>query len=68
MKQSKQWTLSQEDWKAWGERTLQVLAPYLIALIPVVVAEIPNEWEYAVLTIWVLNRLWDLLRRFYSGK
>lgn len=67
MKQSNQWTLNEADYIAWGNRTLQTLAPYLIALIPVVISQVPADWQYAVLTVWILNRVWDLLRRFYAG-
>jgi len=65
---SKKWTLNRQDITAWGKRTLQTLAPYLIALLPVVIEKVPADWKYSVLTVWVLNRIWDLLRRYYSGK
>jgi len=68
MKQSKKWTLSKQDWTAWGNRTLQNLAPYLVALIPVFIEQIPKDWEYTVIAVWLLNRIWDLLRRLYIGK
>lgn len=68
MAQSKRFTLNKQDLIAWGQQTLIFLAPYLIALIPVFINQIPKDWEYAVITIWGLNRIWDLLRRFVSGK
>lgn len=64
---SKSGTLNKQDWIDWGNRTLQTLAPYLIALIPVVIAQVDPQWQYAVLTVWVLNRVYDLLRRWYQG-
>ena len=64
---SKRFTLNKTDLVAWGHRTLQTLAPYLIALIPVVTAHIDPTWKYAVIAVWLLNRVWDLLRRFVNG-
>lgn len=64
---SKRFSLNKADLIGWGNRTLQTLAPYLIALIPVVILNIPKEWEYAVATVWVLQRVYDLLRRWYQG-
>jgi len=52
---------------AWGHRTLQTLAPYLIALIPVVISRVPPDYKYTVLIVWVLNRVYDMLRRWYNG-
>ena len=66
--ESKRFTLNKADWVGFGKRTLQTLAPYLVALIPVLISKVPASWEYAVLTVWVLNRVYDLLRRFISGK
>lgn len=68
MEQSKRFTLNKQDLIGWGQQTLTFLAPYLIALIPVFINQIPKDWEYAVITIWILNRIWDLLRRFVAGK
>ena len=64
---SKRFQLNKADMLAWGHRTLQTLAPYLIALIPVVIAHIPSTWEYGIITVWILNRIWDLLRRYVNG-
>ena len=64
---SKRFTLNKADIYAWLERTLQTLAPYIIALIPVAIDQVPKDWQYAVLTVWVLNRIYDLLRRWYQG-
>lgn len=64
---SQKYTLNKQDLQAWAQRTLQTLAPYLIALIPVVISQVPQDWKYAVITVWVLNRVWDLLRRWYNG-
>ena len=65
---SKRFTLNRADIIGWGRQTLIFLAPYLIALIPVFIEQVPKDWEYAIITIWGLNRIWDLLRRFVAGK
>ena len=67
MEQSKRFSLSKADLVGFTQRTLQTLAPYVIALIPVVITNIPPTWKYAVVTVWILNRVWDLLRRFVKG-
>ena len=66
--ESKRFTLNRADWLAFLQRTLQTLTPYLVALIPVLISQIPKDWPYAVITVWLLNRVWDLLRRYISGK
>lgn len=66
--QSKRFTLNRQDLIAWGRQTLIFLAPYLIALMPVFIEKVPKDWEYGVLAVWILNRIWDLLRRYIAGK
>ena len=65
--QSSRFSLNKSDLIGFGKRTLQTLAPYLIALIPVVIAHVPPDYKYAVIIVWVLNRVYDLLRRYVSG-
>lgn len=67
MEKSKRFTLNKADLIGFGQRTLQTLAPYLVALIPVLISQVPKDWPYAVLTVWLLNRAWDLLRRYIKG-
>lgn len=59
-------SLNRDLIKAWLKHALVFLAPYLVALIPVFIQQVPKDWEYAVLVVWILNRIWDLLRRFIS--
>lgn len=61
------WKLNKSDWIGWGNRTLQTLAPYLVVLIPVVIEKLPRDWAYATITVWVLQRIYDLLRRWYTN-
>lgn len=65
---SGRFSLNKSDLMAWGERTLQTLAPYLVALIPVVIDQVPKGYEHAVLVVWILNRIYDLLRRYVASR
>lgn len=64
---SGRFSLNKSDLMAWGERTLQTLAPYLIALLPVVIGQVDPQWKYAVVTVWLLQRIYDLMRRWYQS-
>lgn len=68
MKQSKRWQWNRADTIAWANQAIRVLAPYLIVIIPVLIDQLPKDWAYATVTIYILNRIWDALRRWYSGK
>lgn len=65
---SKRFQFNEADAKAWATQALKFLAPYLIALIPVIIKQVPQDWAYAVAVVWVLNRLWSALTLWYSGK
>ena len=67
-KQSLRFHWNNSDTVAWLKQTLVFLAPFLLALMPVVIEKVPRDWAYGTITLWVLNRLWDALRRFYAGK
>ena len=62
----KRFTWSKKDTIAWCQQAIKVLAPYLIVIIPVVVAQLPRDWAYATIVIYILNRIWDALRRWYG--
>lgn len=68
MKQSKRFQFNKTDAIAWGKQTLWFLAPFILALMPVLISKVPSDWEYGVITLWVLNRVWDFFRRWYTGK
>lgn len=67
MTQSRRFTLNRWDWIAWGKNALWFLTPTLLVLIPSIIGVIPADWKYAAITIYLLNRIVDLLRRWQSG-
>ena len=56
------------DLVAWGNNALWFFAPTLVILLPSIVGVIPVDWKYAAITMYILNRLTDLIKRFYTGK
>ena len=67
MKQSKRWQWNRADTTAWVKQTAWFLAPFILALMPAIIEKVPTDWEYGVITLWVLNRIWDFFRRWYTG-
>lgn len=65
--QSKRFSLNRADLVAWLKQTAWFLAPFILALMPVIIDKVPKDWAYGTVLLWVLNRLWDILRRWYSG-
>ncbi len=65
---SKAWKWNSADTKAWAMQTLKTLAPYLIALIPVIIGELPKEATYTVAIAWILNRILSYLLILKAGK
>lgn len=68
MKPSKSGKWNSADTKAWVMQTLKTLAPYLVALIPVIIGELPKEATYTVAIAWVLNRVLSYLLILKAGK
>lgn len=67
-KVSEKYELNRIDLIAWFNNALWFLGPTLIVLLPSITGAIPGDWKYAAVTIYVLNRLTDLIRRFLQGK
>ncbi len=67
MKQSARFTWNHADTIAWFNKAVAVLAPYLVVIIPVLISQLPKDWAYSAILIYVLQRIWDALRRFYTG-
>ena len=65
--ESKRFQFNHNDLLAWLKQTKKVWVPYLLALIPVVIQQVPAEWTYAVITVWVLNRIYSFLTLWYAG-
>ena len=65
---SKRFELNKKDAIEWAKNALWFLAPTLIVLLPSIMEIIPADWKYAAIAIYILNRLTDILRRWYAGK
>lgn len=68
MKQSAKFSWNSSDTKAFMNQALRVIAPYLVVIIPVLLTQIDDSWAYSAVTIYVLNRIYDALRRYIQGK
>lgn len=68
MKPSLQWEWNALDTRAWLLNALWFLTPSLLVLIPSIIDIVPADWKYAVVVLYVLNRIMDALRRWYNGK
>lgn len=65
---SPKFSLNSKDINNWKENALKFLVPFLLVFIPAVIQVIPTEWKYGALVLYVLNVLYDLLRKFVAGK
>ena len=68
MKQSAKFSWNKADTIKFFKEALTVLAPYLLVIIPVLIGQIPQDWAYAAVAIYVLNRIRSALVLWYSGK
>ena len=68
IKPSLRFTLNKADLIAWSKNALVFAGPALLVFIGSVIQAVPADWKYAVITIYVLNRLTDFLRRYLQGK
>ena len=68
MKPSKAWSWNKADTQKFLKEALRFLAPYLIVIIPVVIGELPKDWAYATIVIWILNRIVSFLTILAAGK
>ena len=67
MKQSVRFSWNSADTRAWLDKAIKVLVPYLVVIIPVLISQLPKDWAYSAIVVYVLQRVWDALRRFYDG-
>lgn len=73
MKQSKQFTLNQTDWKRWGKNAFIFCAPALIVLLGNVQDSLPQVTHFfknpanAAIFIFTVERAIDLGRKYLNG-
>lgn len=68
IKPSLKFHLSVEDVKKVAKNALVFGGPALLVLLASVVQAVPADWKYATVTLYVLNVLLDLLKKFLAGK
>jgi len=68
MKKSLRFHWNRADTQVFVQQAVRVLAPYIVVIIPVLVGQIPKDWAYATVTVYVLNRIWSAVQLFISGK
>ena len=68
MKQSKRFSYNKADLIAFGKDALKVLAPYLLVIIPVLVSQIPDDYAYSAILLFILQRARVAIELFLKGK
>lgn len=67
MNQSKRFTLNRADVEKWGMNMFIFLGPTLVILIGSIVKIVPQDAKYGAVTLYILNVLVDLLKKFLQG-
>ena len=68
MKKSLRFHWNKSDTQAFVGQAVKVLAPYLIVILPVLIGQIPKDWAWAAITLYVLQRIQSALVLFIQGK
>lgn len=68
MRQSKVLHWNKTDTIKFGKDALKVLTPYLLVIIPVLVTQIPDDWAYSAIVLFLLQRARVALELFWEGK
>ena len=63
---SKPFQMTSADWTIFADTTLVNLAPYLVALIPVMIERVPADWAYATIAVFLLQRIWSFLKLYIT--
>lgn len=56
------WTPAQR--KEFFETSVKNLAPYIVVLIPVIIDQLPVDWAYATITVFLLQRALSFFRLY----
>ncbi len=65
---SRRFELNRADWKRWGKNALIFLGPTLIVLFTSISEQIPKDWAFGAVLLYLLNLALDLLRKFLAGR
>ena len=66
--QSKRFQWNSADTQKFLQESLKVLAPYLLVIIPVLLQQIPQDWAWSAIVIFLLQRARSALQLFVGGK
>lgn len=66
--QSRKFSLNTEDLKRWGHNALVFAGPAILVLLASAMKAVPADWQFAVVVLYVLNVLTDLLKKFLAGQ
>lgn len=64
---SNRWQWNYQDTFNWLRNALWFLVPTLLVFLPSLAGLVDPNWKYAVVTLYVLNRITDALRKLYAG-
>lgn len=69
MNESKRFTLNSQDYKRVLKNALIFAAPALLVLLADLMKALPDWFEgpWLIGTLWLVNSLMDMLRKFLSG-
>ena len=68
MKPSKKFQWNKADTIKFFQDSVRVLAPYLIVIIPVLIEQLPKDWAYSAIVIYVLQRIRAAIELYKAGK
>jgi hypothetical protein len=68
MKQSEKYSWNDLDTKKFFADALKVLAPYLIVVIPVLISQIPDDWAWSAIVLFLLQRARVAIELYLKGK
>lgn len=68
MKPSKSFSWNSADTKKFLGETLRVLAPYLVVILPVLIQQLPKDWAYASVVLFILQRVRSAVELYIAGK
>lgn len=68
MKPSKSFSWNGADTKKFLGETLRVLAPYLVVILPVLIQQLPKDWAYASVVLFILQRVRSAVELYIAGK
>lgn len=58
--------MTTKDWEVFANTTIINLAPYLVALIPVIIERVPADWAYGTIAVFLLQRVWSFLKLYVT--